>query len=110
VTSTFGVSAATPSGLGGQDSTQLLQRIFTGRVVGAPGIAYGGVSATVVSSTDTTCIVTVPLTNSQTLTYTCLYQPSPGNGNPPAGTACFIAFAANGDHSPWVTAFSGWPS
>lgn len=106
----FGVGAATQASLGGQDTTQLLQRVFFNRVVGSPGVAYGGVSGVVVSSTDTQCIVTVALEQSQSLTYTCLYQPVPGSGSPPAGTACFIAFPANGDHTPWVTAFSGWPS
>jgi hypothetical protein len=80
----FGVSAATPSGLGGQDTTQILQKMFTGRVVGSPGIAYGGVAAVVVTwkdqfgndlTTTSTCKVTVPLSQGQSLTYTVATSP-----------------------------------
>jgi hypothetical protein len=28
---------------------------------------------------------------------------------PPAGTPCFLVFAANANRTPWVMAFTGWP-
>jgi hypothetical protein len=110
--SPFGVSAASQKGLGGQDTTQILQRLFTGRVVGAPAFPYGGVSAT-----PSTCVVTVDgfFTPGHAIpTFTANYEPRPQASNvpphPPVGTPCFIVFAANGDHTPWATSFSGWPS
>ena len=105
----FGVSAQAQKSLGGQDTTQLLQRILFGRVVGSPAFPYGGVTGTVVSSTDTHVVVNVDgFDSTGQASFTCLYQP--GSGEPPTGTACFIAWPANGDHTPWVLAFSGWPS
>ncbi len=120
----FGVNAQNQKGLGGQDTTQILQKMFTGRIVGSPAIAYGGVAGVVLTwkdqfgnnlTTISTCKVTVPLAHGQSLTYTCTYEPRylPPSGTAlivPAGTPCFIAFPANGSHDPWVIAFSGWPS
>jgi hypothetical protein len=108
----FGVNAKTRAGLGAQDTSQLLQKLFTGRVVGPSAFPTGGVSGVVQTSTDTTCIVTVDgFDPTGQATLTCLYQPVPGSGDPPTGTACFISCAANGEGlMPWVTAFSGWPS
>ena len=128
--SKFGVQSVVGNGndqsaLGGpgvQDTTQLLQKIMFGRVVGAPAFPYGGVSAVVVKNPNPSQVeVTIhtfppkPDPNGlPTPTFTANYEPRPQAGNvppqPPVGTPCFIVFAANGDHTPWVMAFSGWPS
>jgi hypothetical protein len=79
----FGVSTASQAGLGGQDTTQQLQKMFTGRVIGAPAIPYGGVAGKVFSSTATTCIVIVPLPSNQSFTFTCTYEPRPQATNDP---------------------------
>lgn len=109
----FGVNAQTQKGLGAQDTTSLLQKMFTGRVVAGPAFPAGGMTGIVQTSTDTTCIATIDdfaTPGHPTPTLTCYYEPRPGAGNPPAGTPCFISHAANGDRSPWILAFSGWPS
>ena len=109
MTPPFGVSVTSPKTMGGQDTSQLLQKILFGRVVGSPGIPYGGIVGEVVKMKDGLVVVTIQLPNNQTLTYHCI-QPVSGFGDPPAGTRCFVVFPANEDHTPWVTAFSGWPS
>jgi hypothetical protein len=106
----FGVTVKGQAGLGGQDTTQQLQRLFTGRTIGAAPFGYAGVTGVVQSSTSSTCEVAIDnFDSSGQSTFTCNYQPQ-GSDTPPSGTPCLIAFPANGDHTPWVTAFSGWPS
>jgi hypothetical protein len=111
MTDSFGVTAQVQSQMGPGNSLSEMTRMLTGRITAAPAFPYGGVSGVVVSSNDSQCIVTIDgFDSTGQSTFTCAYQPVPGSENPPAGTPCFVAFAANGDHSPWVTAFGGWPT
>jgi hypothetical protein len=51
----------------------------------------------------------------QAWTFTCDYQPqfTPGTAtqiHPPQGTRCIVVFPANGDHTPAIVMFYGWPT
>ena len=125
MTNTFGVSANQQSndqtplgGPGAQDTTQLLQKIMFGRVVGASPFGYAGVSAVVVKNPNPSQVEVLVDNWDKTgaSTFTANYEPRydwpsgvKTQVTPPIGTPCLIAFAANGDHTPWVTAFGNWP-
>lgn len=103
--SAFGVKGTSSAGLGGQDTTQLLQKILFNRIVGTP--AFGTVSGLVVSVTASSVVVTIDgLVNPQgTPTVTCLKGPYFGNATTPGpGTPCLVAFAENGAHTAWLVA------
>ncbi len=108
------------SPLPGQDTTQILNRLFTGRVVGQPAMGYTPIAATVVSgeNSPTQVVVTVVGFDSQA-TCTCHYEPKfhwNGSTNvasspPPKGTACVICFPPNDPNGyGWAIAFTGWPT
>ena len=120
-----------------QDTTQVLQRLFTGHIVGQPAMGYrpllGLVSA---NTTPTTVTVTItgfsPVTTSSGLvtesggvpkaptpaptpTFSCYYEPRPqASGTtkkPPVGTKCLVVFPGNDPvNRGFVVAFVGWPT
>ena len=98
--SKFGVQSVVGNGndqsaLGGpgvQDTTQLLQKIMFGRIVGAPAFPYGGVSAKVHKARDSQVDVLVDdWDKTNTHTFTANYEPRPQASNvppwPPGGHA-----------------------
>lgn len=108
----------TPATVQGQlpatDSTQVLQRIFTGHVVGGPGFP-GTYLATVVSATDFDCVVTIEGFDGSA-SFTCHHEPhfepsSPSTPYaPPAGTTCIVCFPANDPNRyGYVLMFRGFP-
>jgi hypothetical protein len=121
------MSDSTPSGLqqriGGQDSTRVLQKMFTGHIVGKPAMGWAPITGIVLSATTNSCVVQIDnfpnknTTGTQSFpSFTCAVEPrhDPSDGSPiapPHGTACLVAFPTNGDDgTPWVLAFRGWPS
>ena len=111
--------------LASQDTTQILQRIFTGHIVAQPAMGYAPIEAVVVSADNTAWEVVVTIngfdspSGSPTPTLTCHYEPRwhwDGSANvkaapPPAGTPCLVTFPTNtGDGLGWAIAFSGWPT
>lgn len=102
------------TGLAAEDTTQFLQRLFTGHVVSKDGLGGGiGLAATVVSATATTCIVEI--VGFEGVTFTCNYEtrvvwpgiPSPNTTViPPPGTACVCCFPPNDPtKTGWVMSF-----
>lgn len=105
-----------------QDTTQVLQRIFTGHIVGQPAMP-GNLSAKVVTSTNTTVTVTIDgfdsASGQPTPSFTCYYEPRhhwSGSANvqaspPPKGTPCLVTFPTNDPQGyGWAIAFTGWPT
>ena len=123
-------TSAVQGQLAAQDTTRILQKIFTGHVLATPAMGYAPVSATVVAATndgslggqtysvDTVAIVTVDGFSDQA-TFTCYYEPRfhwNGSANvsaspPGSGTPCLVAFPPNDPQGfGWVVAFTGWPT
>lgn len=90
--------------LAAQDTTQVLQRIFTGHIVGQPAMGYQPLPATVVSATKTEVVVTIT-TFGTTATFTCYCQAQASA--PSAGTRCFVQFPKNSNGYGLVVAFAG---
>ena len=114
------MSDALAAQIGAQDTTRILQKLFTGHVVGQPAMGYAPLEATVVSADNSTwqVVVTVNGFDSQA-TFTCYYEPHfhwNGSTNvkaapPPKGTACLVAFPPNDPQGlGWAIAFTGWPT
>lgn len=95
-----------------QDTTQTLQRLFTGHIVGQPAMGYRPLIGKVISATATAVVVTIT-TFSATASFTCRYEPRPQSTSPhtpPVGTTCLVVFPANEPEGyGWAIAFLGWP-
>lgn len=101
------------TGLSTQDTTQFLQRQFTGHTVGKRAFD-GNWAATVVSADANSAVVTVTVQGVD-FTFSCRYEtrvtwpgiPSPRTVViPPAGTACVVCFPANEPNGiGWVLTF-----
>lgn len=120
-------SAAIQGQLGGQDSSRIFHKLFTGHVIAKPAMGWAPLTGQVVDSpdnTDTTCVITIDgfpgagnlnPTNSQP-TFTASFEPRFGSGGaagiPPGGTPCLAVFppAGAGSGPPVVLVFFGWPT
>lgn len=103
-----------------QDTTRVLQRLFTGHIVGQPAMGSAPLLATVQAVTGTFVEVTVESFNSLsaasgTPSFLCYFQPVFGGTpavslKPPAGTKCYVTFPVNAsDGYGVVVAFRSWP-
>ncbi len=75
-----------------QDSSRVLQRLFTGQRVATPAMGYAPLAAMVVTATSTYVIVTIT-TFDPTATFTCYYEARVNA--PSSGSRCFVTFPAN---------------
>lgn len=101
-----------------QDTTQILQKIFTGRIVGKPAMGYTPLRATVIKSDNSTVTVTI-INYAPTAAFLCTYEPHwhwNGSTNvqampPPAGTGCDVYFPPNDPQGIGSAVnFAGWPT
>lgn len=109
--------------LGSQDTTQILQRLFTGHIVGQPAMGFAPLLANVqqVNGPAREVIVTVPSFDDN-FGFTCRYEPHyywNGSENveatppipAPTPTQCLIVFPGNDPQGyGWVLGFIGWPT
>jgi hypothetical protein len=113
--------------LGGQDSSRLFHKLFTGHVVGKPAMGWAPLTAVVVGANENQVIVTIDMFNNtasaasstfnvSTPTFSCNYEPRFSGGSqviPPVNTPCLVVFPPAGPQGsgyPWVIAFGGWPT
>lgn len=100
-----------------QDTAEVLNRMFTGRVTGQPAMGYAPIEASVVSATATQVVVAVTGFSSSA-GFTCYYEPRwywNGSANvraePPPGATCIICFPPNDPNGyGWAISFRGWPT
>lgn len=101
-----------PEGVGGQDSSRLLMKMFTGHLVGKPAMGWACLTGVIVSADTSSGTVTIDNFSDQ-CQFSVVFETRiqwPGIGSPPTpvappgGTACLVSFPPNSGQ-PWVVAF-----